>query len=217
MKAVLMASRPKTLVAAFVPPAMAYALSVGLEDKGSALVMLLCVLAAIFIQLATNFFNDAFDFEKGADTEKRIGETRAAQSGALSTLFLKRLGFLSLLFAAIFSIKLISIGGPIILILGLLSLFLSYGYTGGPYPLAYKGLGEVFVFLFFGLFSVVGSYYLMTLKLPVLSFVMAIQVGLLCCSLIMINNLRDAKQDILVGKMTLAKKMFSPVPFYHLF
>lgn len=183
--------------------AYAYYLASGL---GNALpYLVLCVLGALFIQLATNFFNDVIDHEKGAD-KVRVGPTRVSASGLVDIKTVKRWAYACVALGALCGIPLIIRGGWPFLVLGLISLYLTYGYTGGKVSLAYRGLGELFVFLFFGLFSVMGSYYLFSLKINQGSFVLASIFGLLATTFICINNLRDRETDQAVGKMTLATK-----------
>jgi 1,4-dihydroxy-2-naphthoate polyprenyltransferase len=214
MKNFILASRPKTLLAGVLPPMVAYTYFM-VGSRESALPFLaLTVLGALFIQLATNFFNDVIDHEKGAD-KIRVGPTRVSSSGLVEIKTVKRWGIICVVLAALCGIPLIIRGGWPILLLGLISLYLTYGYTGGRVSLAYRGLGELFVFLFFGLFSVMGSYYLYALRLHPGSFILASIFGLLATTLICINNLRDRETDKAVGKMTLATKF--PVRFYKLF
>lgn len=206
MKYFILAARPKTLVAAFIPPVVAHALYVCISTESSYYLMWMCVLTALFIQLATNFYNDAIDFVKGAD-EVRVGPARVTSMGVSSYKQVMYWGHGCLLLAAIFATPLIIKGGVVILVLGLLSIYLTYGYTGGPYPLAYKGLGELFVFLFFGLVAVVGSYFIYSGTVSTDAFVLGSQIGLLSCVLIAVNNFRDRLEDVKVEKRTLATKM----------
>lgn len=196
--------RPKTLVAAIIPPVIAHSLFFKVTQKTDFYTMSLCLGLALFIQIATNFYNDAIDFKKGADTD-RDGPKRVSSEQSLKKVFL--FGHLSLFIAACLGIPLVIKGGVIFLLLGLISLFFAYGYTGGPFPLAYLGLGELFVFLFFGLLATTGSYYLMHLTVTWESLILGTIVGLLSCALIAINNFRDRKKDVLVGKNTLATKL----------
>jgi 1,4-dihydroxy-2-naphthoate octaprenyltransferase len=213
-KSILAGIRPKTLIAAFVPPMVAYFIAIKGSEVPNFWWPLLCILSAIFIQISTNFFNDAIDFEKGAD-HQRIGPKRITNETNFPPSLVKKIGFLSLLIALLLGIPLILRGGTPILIFGALSLYLSYGYTGGPYPLAYKGLGELFVFLFFGLFAVLGSFYIYTLTINSSIFFQACTFGFLSTTLIGINNLRDRETDILVEKRTLATLV--PRRYYQIF
>jgi 1,4-dihydroxy-2-naphthoate octaprenyltransferase len=200
----LMATRPKTLTAALVPIIVATAL---VKADGYPIlwwVSICALLSSIFIQIGTNLVNDAIDFHKGADTEKRVGPQRVTQSGLLTSKQVMTGGMICFFIAMCFGIPLVIQGGWPIVGIGLISLFLGYAYTGGPFPLAYKGLGDFFVILFFGLIAVMGTYFLHTGRVTESSAVAGLQIGLLATVLIAINNLRDAPQDALVGKKTLA-------------
>jgi len=201
----LLAARPKTLTAAGIPVLVATSLA-WVELAGQiSLVLAACALfSAMAIQVATNFLNDAIDFKKGADNEKRIGPQRVTQSGLLTYRQVFALGLGFLLLAVIFGLPLVIKAGWPILLLGLVSVFLAYGYTGGPFPLAYLGLGDVFVFIFFGLAAVLGLYFVLVGHLSWVSLVAGAQLGFLSTVLIAINNLRDVDQDRPVNKKTLA-------------
>lgn len=205
MKNFLLATRPKTLLAGVIPPIVAYAYALTTTQDDVSLYLMLAVLGALFIQLATNFFNDVIDFEKGADA-KRVGPTRVSAAGLVDIKTVKIWAYTCVSLAAFCGIPLIVRGGWPFLLLGVVSLYLTYGYTGGKVSLAYRGLGELFVFLFFGLFSVMGSYYLFTLKLNAGSFILATTFGLMATTLIGVNNLRDRVTDMEVGKRTMATR-----------
>lgn len=205
MKNFILAARPKTLLAGVIPPLVAYAYFLA-HNSGASLYVVLAVLGALFIQLATNFFNDVIDHEKGAD-KKRIGPTRVSAAGLVDIKIVKKWAIVCVSLGALCGIPLIIRGGWPFLILGIISLYLTYGYTGGKASLAYRGLGELFVFLFFGLFSVMGSYYLFSLQITTGSFILASIFGLLATTFICINNLRDRETDKEVGKMTLATQL----------
>ena len=213
----VLAARPKTLTAAVVPILVGSALAWRMRvlptdlltnsetvfDKN--LVIVICsLLASLFIQIATNLVNDAIDFKKGADTEKRIGPQRVTQSGLFSGKQVMRMAFVFFALAILCGIPLLQIGGWPIFWIGVASLLMGYGYTGGPFPLAYLGLGDLFVILFFGLIAVGGVFFLQTHTLPLAALIAGLQVGLHCTVLIAINNLRDVHGDKLVGKKTLA-------------
>lgn len=206
MKHFILATRPKTLLAGIIPPLMSFSYFTTQFQERPWLLLLCCLLSALGIQIATNLFNDLIDFKKGADTF-RHGPIRVTASGLVPEATVRLWAFLSLGVATIFSLPLIQAGGTWILIPGLMSLYLTYGYTGGPFPLAYIGLGEIFVFLFFGLFSVVGSYYLFAGEITQNILVLACLYGLLTTTLICVNNLRDREQDAKVNKKTLATRM----------
>lgn len=208
MKNFILAARPKTLLAGVIPPLVAYAYyrsTEGIADPSVSLYVVLAVMGALFIQLATNFFNDVIDHEKGAD-KKRVGPTRVSASGLVDIKVVRQWAIGCVVLGAICGIPLIIRGGWPFVVLGLISLYLTYGYTGGRISLAYRGLGELFVFIFFGLFSVMGSFYLFALKMTLGSFVLASAFGLLTTTFICVNNLRDRETDREVGKMTLATK-----------
>lgn len=204
MKNFILAARPKTLLAGVIPPLVAYAYFLA-DNSGAGLYVVLAVFGALFIQLATNFFNDVIDHEKGAD-KKRVGPTRVSAAGLVDIKTVKKWAITCVSLGALCGIPLIIRGGWPFLVLGIISLYLTYGYTGGKASLAYRGLGELFVFLFFGLFSVMGSYYLFSMEVTVGSFILASIFGLLATTFICINNLRDRETDMEVGKMTLATK-----------
>jgi 1,4-dihydroxy-2-naphthoate octaprenyltransferase len=206
MKNFILAARPKTLLAGVIPPMVAYAYYLSQSKQSEVLYLALAVIGALCIQLATNFFNDVIDHEKGAD-KKRVGPTRVSAAGLVDIKTVKRWAFTCVGISAVCGIPLIIRGGWPFLVLGLISLYLTYGYTGGKVSLAYRGLGELFVFLFFGLFSVMGSYYLFSLDVNTGSLILASVFGLLATTFICINNLRDRETDMEVGKMTLATKL----------
>lgn len=209
LKSWLLALRPKTLTAAIVPIAVATALVKAEGREIQWWISISALLSSVFIQIATNLLNDAIDFEKGADTETRTGPRRLTQSGLVSKNQVMIGGFVCLGVALALGVPLVMEGGWPIVAIGLVSLFLAYGYTGGPFPLAYLGLGDLFVILFFGLIAVGGTYFLHTQTYSMTVFVAGLQVGMLATVLIAINNLRDSPQDKLVGKKTLAVR-FGP-------
>lgn len=200
----MMALRPKTLTAAVVPVLVATALVKSERHAVLWWVSICALLSASFIQIGTNLVNDAIDFKKGADTEKRIGPQRVTQSGLLTSGQVMMGAVSCFLAALVLGVPLVVQGGWPIVVIGLVSLAMGYAYTGGPFPLAYKGLGDLFVILFFGLVAVGGTYYLHTSTFSMSALVAGLQVGLLSTVLIAINNLRDAPQDALVNKKTLA-------------
>ncbi|MEM9283594.1 MAG: 1,4-dihydroxy-2-naphthoate octaprenyltransferase [Verrucomicrobiota bacterium] len=203
----LLATRPKTLPAAAVPvwvgamPAL-----LGYVEKPGSWWLFVCTLVScLCIQIATNLFNDAIDHEKGADTDARLGPKRVTASGLLSKRAVMggALGFCAL--AAAVAFPMIQARGWPIVGIGVVSLFFAYGYTGGPFPLAYRGMGEMFVILFFGFVAVLGSYFVQTGELGSRSiWILGAQSGLYSSVLIAINNLRDRAEDKGTGKRTLA-------------
>lgn len=204
MKSWLLASRPKTLTAAVVPVFVGAALASTQGAGWSWTSIILILLSAVCIQIATNLINDAIDFKKGADTEHRIGPQRVTQSGLLSHKQVMLGGLLFLLLAILFGIPLVMQAGWPIVTIGVVSVLMAYSYTGGPFPLAYLGLGDIFVFIFFGLIAVAGTYFISTGTCSPDVLVAGAQIGLLSTVLIAINNLRDVHQDRVVHKRTMA-------------
>jgi 1,4-dihydroxy-2-naphthoate octaprenyltransferase len=200
----VLAARPKTLPAAIVPVWLGCALAWKLHGSFDALLAFCTVASATSIQLASNFFNDALDFHKGADTARRLGPTRVTASGMMKPGTVMALGALALLVAAAFAWPLIAARGWPILAIGLPSMYFSFGYTGGPFPLAYRGLGELFVLLFFGLVAATGTVFVQTGQWDARALLLGMQVGALATALIAINNLRDVAEDRTTGKRTLA-------------
>ena len=203
-KALLLAARPKTLPAAVCPVVAGSALAWRLEHTFSWVLAVATLLSTVAIQVATNYFNDAVDDAKGADTSARLGPVRATAAGLVSRKTMMLAGGIAALVAAAFSVPLVLERGWPIVVIGVVSLFFSYGYTGGPWPLAYRGLGEVFVMLFFGLVAVMGTVFVQTGHWHEEGWLLGMQIGALSTSLIAINNLRDIEEDTRSGKRTLA-------------
>ena len=203
-RAVLLAARPKTLSAAVVPVIVGTALAGGTGFTVRWTLALCALLSAAAIQIGTNLYNDVLDHERGADTTERLGPVRATSAGWLSPRAMRFAAAGCFLAAVGFGIPLVVSGGWPILALGLLSLLFGYLYTGGPYPLAYHGLGEAFVLLFFGFGAVGGTFWLQAHVLDARVAVAGLQVGLLACALLAVNNLRDVVEDAQSGKRTLA-------------
>ncbi|OFZ19560.1 MAG: 1,4-dihydroxy-2-naphthoate octaprenyltransferase [Bdellovibrionales bacterium RBG_16_40_8] len=204
MKTWFIAARPKTLTAAIMPVVAATVL---VSFNGFSVIWWvsgLCLFSALCIQIATNFINDAIDFAKGADNDERIGPKRVTQTGLISKKKIMVGAGVFLIMAFFSGVLLVSHGGWPIVLIGVLSLFLAYSYTGGPWPLAYLGLGDLFVILFFGIISVGGVYYLQTGTYDMSAMVLGTQIGFLSAVLIAINNLRDINQDRKARKKTLA-------------
>ena len=215
MKNWLLAARLKTLPAAISPVMLGSALAFhdGMFDL---LICLITLLAAILIQIGTNFANDVFDFQKGTDRQDRKGPIRATQAGLISEENMKKAMWQTFALAICVGIYLALIGGWPIVIIGLASIVAGIAYTGGPYPLGYHSLGDVFVFIFFGIIAVPGTYYLQTDTINSLSIWMGIVMGMLSNAILVVNNLRDADTDKLSGKKTLAVrfgKKFSRVQY----
>ena len=199
------ACRPNTLIVSIAPVLIGVSLSIYDDNFTSYLVALLTLFSAILIQIGTNFINDLYDFINGADTENRLGPIRATQSGLLSKSQIKNGAFLCFILALMIGIYLVYIGGFPIFVIGLLSLICGYCYTAGPYPLAYHGLGDIFVFIFFGLIAVPGTYYLQNnILFDIDSILIGSSIGFIAVAILCVNNIRDIASDIKVGKKTLA-------------
>ncbi|MBK8013336.1 MAG: 1,4-dihydroxy-2-naphthoate polyprenyltransferase [Deltaproteobacteria bacterium] len=203
-----LAARPATLWAAAVPVLVGTSVAVALS--GFRLVAALsALLGALAIQVGTNFANDVFDFEKGADDDDRLGPTRAVQSGLLTPRDM-RAGMLCAFSAAtVFGSILVFIASPWVILIGIVSIAMGIAYTAGPYPLAYLGLGDVFVFLFFGCVAVVGSAYVQVGEVPMLAVWASVPVGALSTAILVVNNLRDRETDARARKLTLAVRFGS--------
>jgi len=200
----LLAARPKTLAAAVTPVLAGTALAFQGSMHWPSFVFAL--LGSVFIQVGTNYVNDALDFKKGADTHTRLGPLRVTQAGLLDADAVLRGAYLCFVLAAFCGIPLILRGGWPIAAIGIASIIAAYAYTGGPYPLAYHGLGEVFVMIFFGLVAVCGSFYLQRLTLDATAWIGGIAVGSLAVVILAINNLRDIENDRASNKRTLAAR-----------
>lgn len=205
----MLASRPKTLPAAAAPVLVgtAVAISENVFSLGPALAALL---GALLIQIGTNFANDVFDFKKGADTTSRLGPVRVTQAGLLSPTQVMVGMWLTFGLATLTGMYLVFVGGWPIVVIGLLSIASGIAYTGGPFPLGYNGLGDLFVFIFFGLVAVCGTYYVQAGAVSLASIWAAIPIGLLATAILVVNNLRDIETDRAAGKKTLAVRFGVP-------
>ena len=199
----LLAIRPKTLGISIAPVVAGSSLAWAETGQINWLVALAALVGALFIQVGTNLHNDAADFERGADNGDRLGPPRAAAQGWFTARQIKNAAFLAFSLAFIPGIYLAYIGGWPIIILGLISLTAGYSYTGGRKPIAYSASGELFVFIFFGLTAVMGSYYVQTMHLSLNSFLVAVCIGLMAAAVLMVNNYRDLDTDRKAGKYTL--------------
>ncbi|WNG36586.1 1,4-dihydroxy-2-naphthoate polyprenyltransferase [Archangium violaceum] len=202
LKTWLMAARPKTLTAALVPVMVGTALAYGL-GVGRWLPALAALVGAMLIQIGTNLTNDYYDFKKGADTAERLGPKRVTQSGLIAPGTVLASALLCFGLAVVTGIYLVVVGGWPIVAIGLASVLAGYAYTGGPFPLGYNGLGDVFVFIFFGLVAVPGTFYVQALTVGPAAWWAAIPVGAIGTALLVVNNLRDASTDVKAGKRTL--------------
>ncbi|WKZ69040.1 MAG: 1,4-dihydroxy-2-naphthoate polyprenyltransferase [Melioribacteraceae bacterium] len=201
----LLASRPKTLPAAVMPVFVGTSIAIhdGLFNPIAAIVALLC---SLLIQIGTNFVNDLHDYLKGSDKKDRLGPIRVLVSGLISENEM-RIG-IAVVFSTAFilGMYLVYLAGWFIFIIGVLSLIAGYAYTAGPYPLAYNGLGDIFVFIFFGFVGTIGTYYVQAQEITMLVFWSSIPVGALITNILVVNNYRDLEEDKIAGKNTLAVK-----------
>ena len=202
----LLAVRPKTLPAAAAPVLIGSGLA-ALRGVFSPLPALAALAGAVSIQVATNLANDYFDFVRGADTADRVGPVRVTQSGLIPPQRVLRATSVALGGAAVVGGYLVWVGGVPILVIGLFSLACAVGYSAGPFPLAYHGLGDVFVFVFFGLVAVAGTYYVQALTFTSESLLAGAGVGALSTAVLVVNNLRDVGTDARAGKRTLAVRL----------
>jgi 1,4-dihydroxy-2-naphthoate polyprenyltransferase len=202
----IMATRPATLTAAAAPVLVGTAAAhvAGGFRAGPALAALL---GSFLLQIGANLANDLYDYEKGADTPARMGPTRVVQSGLLSPGAVR--GGMAVTFglAVLVGVYLTWVAGPIIILIGLLSIAAAIAYTGGPYPLGYNGLGDIAVFAFFGFVAVCGTAYVQAGHVPALAWVAAVPVGALTTAILVVNNVRDMETDAAAGKRTLAVRL----------
>ncbi len=200
------AARPKTLTAAAAPVLV----GAGLAEAHGTLALLPVVAAlagALLIQIGTNFANDYYDFVRGADAPDRVGPVRVTQAGLIPPVQVWRGMVVVLAAAAAVGVYLVVVGGWPIVWVGTASLFCAVAYTGGPYPLAYHGLGDPFVFVFFGLVAVGGTYWVQALAVPGDVLLAGAAMGALSTAILVANNLRDLETDGSVGKRTLAVRL----------
>lgn len=202
----VLAARPKTLPAAVIPVVVgtAVAAATGRVKWAPALAALL---GSVAIQIGTNFANDVFDAEKGADGPDRLGPPRAVSSGLIDAKTMKRAMIAAFGVASAFGLYLVGVAGWPVAAIGAASIVAGIAYTGGPYPLGYHGLGDVFVMIFFGFVAVCGTTFVQLGHVPALAALAAIPVGALATAIIVVNNLRDRATDVRVGKRTLAVRL----------
>jgi 1,4-dihydroxy-2-naphthoate octaprenyltransferase len=200
----LLAARPATLPAALSGVVVGLGAALGSGAVFRLDTALGCVAVAMLLQIVANFANDLSDFRRGADTPDRQGPVRVAAAGLVTERQLELAIAIAIGLAGLVGLWLAVVGGPVLLVLGLLAVAAALAYTGGPWPYGYKALGEVFVFVFFGLVAVVGTAYLQAGRLDPLFFAAAIPPGALIAAILVVNNLRDIPTDRAAGKRTLA-------------
>lgn len=202
----LEATRPKTLPASFIPVMIGSSLAYfyGSFDLAVSIIALVC---SVLIQITTNFFNEIYDFKRGADTKDRLGPKRMVASGIITPRQMTIVTLLLVLFTFALGLIIVYKAGWVILLMGVLSLCFAFVYTGGPYPLAYKGIADIFVLIFFGLVAVSGTFYAITGYFNTAAIVAGITPGLFSMNILGVNNIRDIDTDKTVGKNTLAVRL----------
>jgi 1,4-dihydroxy-2-naphthoate octaprenyltransferase len=201
-----MAARPRTLPAAVAPVLVGTALA-GQEGSFDPLAFAAALIGAVFIQVGTNLSNDYSDARRGADTEDRLGPVRVTAGGLVPPRRVLTATYVSFGVAVLAGAYLVAVAGPELLLIGAASILAGVLYTGGPRPYGYEGLGELFVFLFFGLVAVTGSYFVQVQDLRWEAFALAVPVGLLAAGILLVNNIRDRETDRRAGKRTLAVRL----------
>jgi 1,4-dihydroxy-2-naphthoate octaprenyltransferase len=199
----ILGARPRTLPAAIAPVVVATALA-GADWNWFRAALALKV--GVWLQIGVNYANDYSDGVKGSDAN-RVGPTRLVASGLATAVQVKRAAFISFGIASIAGIWLSLLSSPWLLLVGVAAIAAAWGYTGGKNPYGYSGLGEVSVFIFFGLTATVGTYFAQTGQITALSVLCAVPMGSLACAILAVNNIRDRAQDELVGKRTLAVRV----------
>ena len=199
----LLATRPKTLPAAVAPVIVGCAMAY-VDRKFSLGPAMACLAVALLLQIAVNLANDFFDFTKGIDTAERLGPARVTQSGLIPPERVKAAMTTVFVLSLLPGLYLVAIAGWPVVVIGAASVMAALAYSGGPYPLASHGLGDLFVFIFFGLVAVCGTYYVQVLRLTPMVLVMSAIVGLMITAVLVVNNLRDIETDQRAGKRTLA-------------
>jgi 1,4-dihydroxy-2-naphthoate polyprenyltransferase len=204
-----MAARPRTLPAAIAPVLVGTSAAVFAVhgDRFRTGAFVAALFGSVFIQIGTNLANDYSDARRGADSVDRLGPVRVTASGLVAPQRVLVATWVAFAVAVGCGIYLTTVAGPVILIVGVLSIAAGVLYTGGPRPYGYEGLGEIFVFLFFGLVAVNGSYYVQLERLDGLPFGLSISVGLLVAAILVVNNVRDVDTDRRVGKRTMAVRL----------
>ena len=198
----LLACRPKTLTAAAVP--VMVGAGVAWSQGGFRfLPVLAALLTALMIQIGTNFANDVYDFERGADNDDRVGPQRAVASGLLTPASMRRGMIIAFGLAVVGGVYLVAVGGWPLVVIGVASITSGIAYTGGPFPLGYNGLGDLFVMVFFGFVAVCGTVYVQMASVPALAWWASVPIGALSTAILVVNNVRDRVTDATAGKRTL--------------
>ena len=199
----MMAARVRTLPAAAAPVVVGAGAAISVRHFAF-FPAFAALVGALLLQIGANFANDLFDFLRGADTAERVGPVRVTQAGLLTPRQVRTGMWTVFSAAALIGVYLIAVGGWPVVLIGIAAILAAIAYTGGPFPLGYHGLGEVFVFLFFGLAAVGGTYYVQAVSMHAVAWWAAVPMGLLAVAIIVVNNLRDIATDRAAGKRTLA-------------
>lgn len=196
------AARPRTLPAAVAPVLVGSSLAWH-DGRFEPLAAALCLAFALLVQIGTNFANDYFDFVKGADTAARVGPQRAVAAGLIAPALMRTVMWATFSAAFAVGLGLVFWGGPWLIAIGVASIICGYAYTGGPWPLGYHGLGDVFVFVFFGIVAVGATYFVQAGSVSTEAWLAAVPIGLLTANILVVNNYRDSETDAVAGKRTL--------------
>lgn len=202
----VMAARLRTLPASVAPVLVGTSLALG-AGHFHPLAFVAALLGAVFIQVGTNLSNDYSDARRGADTEQRLGPVRVTAGGLVPPSQVLLATYITFGLAVLCGAYLVAVAGPELIAVGAASILAGVLYTGGPRPYGYEGLGEVFVFLFFGIVAVAGSYFVQVQKLPWQAFACAVPIGLIASAILVVNNVRDMETDRRAGKKTLAVRL----------
>ncbi len=200
------ATRPKTLPAGATPVGIAGAAAFH-DGVFSFWVCALALICSLLIQIITNFINEIYDAKKGADTEERVGPRRAVAEGIINPREMRNVTIVLIMITFVLGLLLVFEGGWPILAIGLFSFLFAWLYTGGPYPLAYLGISDIFVLIFFGITAVCGTYYIQAQTLPLEIFLISLAPGFLSMNILGVNNMRDIETDVKAGKITLAVRL----------
>jgi len=203
----LMAARPRTLPAAVAPVLVGTAAAYYFAEDVRWLAFAAALAGSILIQIGTNLANDYSDAKRGADTAERLGPVRVTSAGLIAPRRVLHATWIAFGLAALTGVYLATVAGPEIIAVGLVSILAGVLYTGGPRPYGYAGMGELFVFLFFGLVAVNGAYYVQLEEIDALPVLLSVAVGFLSTAILVVNNLRDMQTDARAGKRTLAVRL----------
>lgn len=203
IKSWITAIRPRTLPAALSPVVVGSAMAFS-DNTFRALPAVAAFIGAILLQIAVNLANDYFDFTKGVDSENRVGPIRVTQKGIISLAMMRLAIAFILCLSSLIGIYLIYVGGWPVFTIGVASILAALAYSGGPFPLGSHGMGDLLVFIFFGLVAVCGTYYVQALRLTYVAVIVSIPIGLLITAILVVNNMRDIETDRKAMKYTLA-------------